>query len=78
MENGWQVFGDFVQAHMQAKAKEMEASSNDGSFEVREADILQCLIASSQGEGHVHLSEKEVVGCHVLCLHGMLLMIPPS
>lgn len=51
---------------MEAKVKEMEASGNADSFKVREADILQRLVASSQSEGTFRLSDKEVVSCSQL------------
>ncbi|KAG6902663.1 hypothetical protein C0995_013355 [Termitomyces sp. Mi166 len=61
VNSAWNALEDFLRSHTQRISQEMNEQGLNDQFEVRNADLLHRLIASSEGDGKYKLSEKEVL-----------------
>ncbi|KAG6843388.1 hypothetical protein H0H87_005134 [Tephrocybe sp. NHM501043] len=61
VESAWSSMGNYVNSHIQFISQEINQQGIDDVFELRHADLLHRLVASSEGDGKNKLSDKEVV-----------------
>ncbi|KAG6869027.1 hypothetical protein C0993_005686 [Termitomyces sp. T159_Od127] len=61
VDSAWNALGNFVKSHTRRISQEINENGLNDTFEVRNADLLHRLVASSEGDGKHKLSDKEVL-----------------